>query len=368
MRIIVDISPLTSLPITGIGKILENLIDELQERDDITLTSFALVARGLLPGLKKTYPELKAPAIPARISRAALHFAQTVSLPIDFIAGPADAVISFAWLCLPLKSGKTVAIIADATPITDPQWHREINIELFKKRLRSIKKNADVVAAISEATKKELINSTNIEKEKIVVAYPGVPKAFNAEPTKSTLRRIKEKYNLPNDFLLFVGTQEPRKNLESLIKAFAGVDNKIRKQTKLVLVGDKGWGRKNSRPSFVQELGFIPDDELPSIFVLSHGLVFPSLKEGFGLPIVEAFATGIPVLTSNRSSMAEISKGAAILVNPESQKSIQHGLEQLLRLDAKTKNELVREGKKRSQEFSFKKMADKIIQEIKRPQ
>jgi len=362
--LVIDVSPLTSLPVTGIGKILVGLIEELKGRDDVRPSYFALVARGLLPQLRSRYPGLHAPAIPARLSKRALRMIQGLGIPIETFCPKADGVVSADWLCLPSRRGKSIAIVADATPLTNPQWQRKENIDLFARRLASIKRNADLVVAISESTRNDLINTVKLDAERIMVAYPGVSKIFLKKQTAKDISRVKKKYRLPAEFLLFVGTQEPRKNLKNIFSAWSALDKSEKKGTHLILAGQKGWERSLTAPAQVRKFGFVADADLPAIYTLARGLIYPSLKEGFGFPILEAFQMGVPVLTSDRSSMKEIAGDAAILVNPDSVDDLKHGLVRLLALSQAQRENFILAGKKRLRGFSFKTMADKILERV----
>jgi glycosyltransferase involved in cell wall biosynthesis len=363
--LVIDVSPLTSLPVTGIGKILVGLIDELRDRDDVRLSYFALVARGLLPQLRSRYHGLHAPEIPARFSKKALRMIQGLGIPIEAFCPKADGIISADWLCLPSRRGKSIAIVADATPLTDPLWQKKETIDLFIRRLTSIKRNADLVVAISQSTRRDLIHSANIDSERIMVAYPGLTKIFFKKPAAKDLSRVKKKYRLPAEFLLFVGTQEPRKNLKNIFSAWSALDKSEKKGTRLVLAGQKGWERSLTAPAQVARIGFVADADLPAIYTLARGLIYPSLKEGFGFPILEAFQMGVPVLTSDRSSMKEIAGDASILVNPDSVDDLKRGLVRLLALSQTQREDFIRAGKKRLRGFSFRTMADKIMRSIK---
>lgn len=364
MKIIFEITPLIDRPITGVGKVLENLIAEFEHRSDIDSTYFTITARGHLPQLKKKFSNLKAPSIPARVSSPLARIIQYLGVPINLFTGSADAAISAGGLCLPLRQGITVAILYDMLPITNPEWDTKLNTQLFLRYLKSLERHADLVIADSLTAKKDILSYSEIASEKVVVAYPGVSQAFNKKPNQMQRERVRKKYHLPHSFLLFVGAAVPRKNLECLIQAYSKLDQETTKQAKLVFVGGKGWGKKNRFPSFVREIGPVPDEELPSFYWLADALVYPSFKEGFGLPILEAFATETPVLTSNTSGMAEIAKGAAILVDPYSVDDIARGLNRLFTLESKIKREMIEEGKRRLVKFSFPKMADTIVEEI----
>lgn len=359
MKLIADISPLVAKPKTGVGVLAENLIRAFKKRKDLKVGFFAVTPRAAAPQLKKRYPAAEVLKVPARLLNPSLNLIQKLDVPVEMFTGLADAVISFDWLCLPMRTGLTVAVIPDTTPITNPEWYTEENISWYQRRLKAIEKNADLVVTISNSSKQEIIKNTGITKGRIIVSYPGVPSDFKKASPKKLIDKVQEDYELPHSYLLFVGTEEPRKNFRLLVNAFETINPKIRKTTTLVVVGKNGPGKQ-----LLKKLGQVPDAKLPPIYTKAQGLVYPSFKEGFGFPIVEAFASGVPVLTSNTSSMKEIANGAAILVNPSSIDSIRDGLLKLLALDENSRKKMCKAGKRRLKKFSFDKMADKIIKSI----
>lgn len=177
-------------------------------------------------------------------------------------------------------------------------------------------------------------------------------------------KKVRQKYKLPEKYLLFVGTQEPRKNLKSLLRALSLVNKK--EKINLVICGVKGWGKFEKFGRNIHEIKYISHLDLPAVYSLASGLLYPSLKEGFGMPIVEAFSVKTPVLTSNLSSMREVAGDAALLVNPDSVTDIKKGIEKLISLSAEEKLNLQKRGKKRLAQFSFATMADSILSEIKK--
>lgn len=367
LKILIDISHLTARPLIGIGKITENLLKAMETRGDVEVIKFALVARGLLPQLKEKYPDVIAPSIPARLSKFTTNFIQTLSIPVDSFIQPADAILNTGWSCFTIRAGISVALVADLTPLTNPEWYPRDIIDLFLRRVKSIKKNADILIAISEYTKRQVGILTDIASSKVVVAYPGVSEHFISTKKvtqESRLKRLKSKYGLPHKYLLFVGIQNPRKNLTNLFSAYSKLPDKYQNQYKLVIVGSKDYIHKLTLPKHSRYLGFVLDKDLPAIYATAVGFVYTSFVEGFGLPILEAFAMRIPVLTSNTSGMAEVAQGAAILVDPYSIKDITRGLEEMITLNKAKREKLIQAGKKRLQEFSFDNMADRIIQEI----
>lgn len=366
LTILYDISVLTARPLIGVGKITVNLLEAFKQRDDLRVIKFALVARGWLPQLRRDYPDVVAPQIPARISNHLVQALQKLSLPVDVIIHPADVVITLDWSCFRIRSGVSVAIVADATPISHPEWYNREITALFGKRLESIKRNASLVVAISNFTKEQLVRLTKIPEDMIVVAYPGISAQFRAKPKASVIRRIQKKYGLAGKFLLYVGIQHPRKNLRRLFSAYASLPKKDTAQYGLVVVGTKDEAYRLEFPRNVRSLGYVSDADLPAIYAASSGLVYPSFIEGFGLPIVEAFAMGTPVLTGRTSSMKEIAQDAAIVVNPHSEADITRGLVEMMNLTDTKRRALIESGKKRLRSFSFERMADTVVREIRK--
>ena len=224
-------------------------------------------------------------------------------------------------------------------------WHLGINP---KKQCR----RADTIIAQSENTKRDIVDYYKIQPEKIKVVYPGV-RQQNPTPYPSPYRggsyeerpaspasvpspirggteggvsseQVKQKYNLPNHFILFLGTVEPRKNIIGLIEAFEKCYSSLPTPYTLVLAGAPGWNNKEIyQRAFVSPLkdkikfiGYVDADEKPALYSLADLFVYPSFYEGFGFPVLEAMACGTPVITSNRSSLPEITGQSAYLINP----------------------------------------------------
>lgn len=192
------------------------------------------------------------------------------------------------------------------------------------------------IFCVSNSTKNDLMRFFPREIHKVSVT----PLASSLKPLLSQQSRDERVH--PKDYFLFVGTLEPRKNLARLIEAFSLVSSELRDGVNLVIVGGGGWGKvnvtelakKNKIENKVVYLGGVTDGELRTLYSQALFLAFPSLYEGFGIPIVEAMSSGIPVLTSNRSSMPEVAGGAGFFVDPESTSDIKRGIETLLGDDA----------------------------------
>ncbi len=248
-------------------------------------------------------------------------------------------------------------------------------------------KTATKLIAVSNSTKKDLVKRVGIDPKKIKVIYEGVDKTMFTTTKTNTKNDTLSKYDIEtNKYFLHVGTIQPRKNLERVIEAFklfrevneikeieqTKGDSKTLNNFKLVLAGAKGWDsediynlpKKLGISSQVKFLGRVEEGELAELYKSASGLVFPSLFEGFGLPILEAFACGCPVLTSNTSAMPEIAGDAAILVNPSSTKEIMEGMTELSE-DQALRKKLIEKGQNRLKLFSWEKTARETLKVFK---
>ena len=287
---------------------------------------------------------------------------QTFKDPLDLLFVPAHT--------LPLLRRpklKTVMTVHDLGSEYLPAMH-QLKQRLYLGFITAFQlKSSSGLIAVSNSTKEDLVKKVGIKEEKIRVVYEGVNEEFTSllSRKRSIIPRLMKKYHLKaEEYFLFVGTIQPRKNLERLIKAFSKLDNG---ELKLALVGSRGWlsekiyglPKKLKVEDKVTFLGRVPQDELPSLYLGAKGLVFPSLFEGFGLPIIEAFSLSCPVLTSNISSMREIAGDSAILADPFDIDSITSGMRDLL--NGKKTGELVKKGLKRAQNFSWKSAANETL-------
>jgi glycosyltransferase involved in cell wall biosynthesis len=239
--------------------------------------------------------------------------------------------------------------------------------QIYKKYILNMSiKRANVIVADSYSTKRDIINYFRIKEEKIKVVYPGVERRFRPI---SNVKEYRLKNNLPSKIILNVGTLEPRKNIITLIKAFKKLRERGLRDYKLVIAGDKGWLYKQIfdeiKSSDLQKevlfLGIIGDEDLPMLYNCADMFVYPSLYEGFGFPPLEAMACGIPVITSNTSSLPEVIGDAGIMVNPTDVNSLCERMYNLLK-DKELWHYMSNKGLERSKLFSWKETAKKILE------
>lgn len=260
-----------------------------------------------------------------------------------------------------------VLSIYDATLFLYSSYHPWTRLLAIRLMLPLAVRRASAVITISQSARQDLQKILNIPSEKIHVVYGAAHPQFEPVTQQAKLAQVRQKYGLPEQFLLYVGTLEPRKNLTRLVKAFGRL-KKMGQPHKLVLAGPWGWSMNGFNQQIdkldlgdsIQMLGYIPDEDLPSLYSLATVFVFPSIYEGFGLPPLEAMACGTPVLSSKNSSLAEICGDAAFLVDPLNEESLLEGLRQLLESKA-LQLELGEIGRKRAAEFSWERAAKETI-------
>jgi glycosyltransferase involved in cell wall biosynthesis len=290
-------------------------------------------------------------------------------LPIKFKKYKCDLLFSPGFFSPIILNIPSISVIHDLTPLLYPEFHTFTNHVMFKFYLpSSLKKNKKVIT-VSNATKRDLINIFKIPEEKIVTIYPAVDREiFRPISNSDALNRVKEKYILPDKFILFVSTLEPRKNLPTLLKAFYNLKRKKSIPHKLVCVGKKGWFYEKifetvknlNLEDNVIFTGYVPDEDLVAIYNLAEVLVYPSFYEGFGLPILEAMSCGCPVIASNTSSMPEVVGDAGILIDPYSVEEVENAIQKVIE-DETLSNKLRKKSIKRSQYFSWKKTASEVL-------
>ncbi len=261
-----------------------------------------------------------------------------------------------------------------ATTVHDVHWKRFPQIFPTKDRwlmdafLPLTFRCASVVITDSWASQDDLVRFFRLPPTKVRVIPLAAEERFFARLSEPERRGVLHRYGLTEGYVLFVGVLQPRKNLERLLAAFAKVRPCV-PNSLLAIVGKVGWQTQRLK-RLVTELGltdwvlwtgYVPDEDLPALYQSALVFAYPALWEGFGLPILEAMASGVPVLTSNTSSLREIAEGAAVLVDPFSVDSIADGLQQLL-TDANLRAELREKGWARAHQFSWRQTAEATLQ------
>jgi glycosyltransferase involved in cell wall biosynthesis len=285
-----------------------------------------------------------------------------------------DVFHSPYFVCSPYRFRAQVVTLADAIQYIFPQyvtsWPRELYWSYNARRLHTVQH----VVTLSEHSKKDILRLFEVSSASVEVIYPGVADRYKPEQEQERLFQISEKYALPKRFILYVGGFDVRKNVEALIAAYNIVRKRQRKlDIGLVLVGPRPKPIPGLVPDvtrYAEDLGLgnrvvftgpIPEEHLPALYRLSDVLVYPSLYEGFGMPLVEAMSCGTPVLTSNASSIPEIVTRPDILFDPRNFEEIADRIERMV-LDSRFRSEVAQWGLDRAKSFKWETVASQIAE------
>lgn len=236
----------------------------------------------------------------------------------------------------PVGRMPVVTTVHDLSYVVYPRFHTRFNGMYLRLLTPTMARRARLVIAVSEWTRRDLIERVGVPERKVRVVYSGLSPVFTTAPTAEQRRVALQRYDLPAAFILAVGTLEPRKNLATLLRAYRLLRQRLRDAPPLVLVGAAGWGLDGQallagvEPGAVRRLGFVPDEDLAALYAACSAFVYPSLYEGWGLPVAEAMALGAPTITSTVSSLPEVAGDAALLVDPHQADAIAQALARIL--------------------------------------
>ncbi len=294
---------------------------------------------------------------------------EQVSIPWTLVRTRARVLHEPHYVLPPLARCRSVVTIHDCIHLRFPQYLRNrAALTYARTQMGAAARRSDRILTVSEASKRDILEFFDVPAEKITVIHNAIDEHFETAPPEDEVRRVAERYQLQERFVLYVGNVKPHKNLVRLLDAFHLLRRSPDLQdVKLVIIGDeiskyaalrRAIHRYNLH-KFVRFLGFLPDERLAIVYRLASVFVFPSLYEGFGLPPLEAMASGTPVVTSNVSSLPEVTGDAALLVDPTSAEAIADAMARVLR-DPALAAQLAAKGLARSREFSWERAATRI--------
>jgi glycosyltransferase involved in cell wall biosynthesis len=340
MRVAIDISQIVYG--TGVSTYTENLVKSLlkiDSEDDFTLFAGAFRRRGDILGI---FPEARVFPIPPIL--ADIIWNKFHVLPIEKLIGNIDVFHSSDWVEPPSSAFK-VTTVHDLYPLIFPKMVHPKVLEVHKRKLSWVIQESKRIIVPSNSTKTDLV-SLGVKGDiiRVIPEAPSFSKASEAE-----VAAIKKKYQIQGDYLISVGVTE-LKNTKRIIEAFhlssAG------KELKLILVG-RVFDTEIEPERNLRILGYMPQNDLKALLTGARGLIFASLYEGYGIPVLDAFACGVPVVTSNISSMPEVAGEAAVLVDPYDASSIADGIAKVL----SAPKGLVEKGLSRVTEFTWENTA-----------
>lgn len=355
LRVAIDVTPAVTQR-AGVGRYTRELVRALAGlAAGPRLCPFYLAPRALYPldegidavGLKRSIRAW-------RLEMLARHLARWPA------AGPWDGAQVYHApdvVYPPVRRLPIVATVHDLSYVVFPRYHTRLNGGYLRLMTPLAVRRARLIIADSEATRRDLLTYYRLAPERIRVVRPGLAPAFAERPVQERIDAARERHNLPAEFILSVGTLEPRKNLHGTLSAYRLLRERLPDAPQLALVGASGWrldeqsllGERDA--GMVRRLGYVSDDDLAALYAACSAFVYPSYYEGWGLPVAEAMALGAPVITSSVSSLPEVAGDAALLADPHSPDAIAMALQQAL-TDAATARRLRQAGPARAAEFS----------------
>ncbi len=288
---------------------------------------------------------------------AAVLASNYLRLPVgEWAARKADLFHLTPHLMHPPSRPRLTSMVHDPTPLLHPEWHTAGNVRYFRHFAGRLLPRLAGIIVPSQAVKRDLAE----HHPRITVIPHGVdPDFFPPGPLEPERRA----YDLPDRYLLFLGSLEPRKNLATLLDAYRLLPEELRHEYPLVIGGASGWKNRPLRRRLQAEqaaglrlIGYVPPAALPLVYAGASVFVFPSLYEGFGMPVLEAMAGGAPVVTSNLSALPEVTGDAALLVDPRSPSELAKAIQRVLG-DSELAERLREAGRRRARELTWEKTA-----------
>lgn len=273
----------------------------------------------------------------------------------------------------PLMFSKSATIIYDTTFESVPHFVDDNNRRFLSKMVARAVQKSELIITISKHAKSEIVNFYKIPEHKVIIAYPSFDQSSYYKRSEEEMSAVKHYYHLPDNYVLFVGNIEPRKNIAGLIDAYTNLPLQLCQKNPLVLVGASGWltdeifakikdattkGYPIVRPS-----KYVEDNDMPAIYSAAKVFVYPSHYEGFGIPPLEAMACGIPVICADNSSLPEAVGDAAVMVKSTDTDSITQAIKKVLD-DEVLREELVKKGFKQIKKFSWAGSAELIYKSL----
>ena len=343
--------------IDGIGHYCQELITEFSRKSGLQVSPFSF---GMEHGNAGT---TTLPSYTSHLARGLLGLESGTSKTTQFFKN-VDIIHSTDQLIPIIANKPLIATVMDTIPLSHPEFIKASSRYLKSALWKKLTKRADHIITISEFSKNEIVNLMSYPEERITAIPLGVDERFFDKLSSEQIQSVLNKFSINRSFFLFIGSIQPRKNLLRLLSAHKDLPKNYAREFPLVIAGKIAWDDgetlKAIQAAIAEKrclwLNYVSDIEKRALLQATQGLAFTSLYEGFGLPILEAFASGAPVITSNCTSMPEVAQDAGILVDPHNLDAIRDAMHRLIE-DGSLKKSLAPKAVKISKQFSWPRTA-----------
>ncbi len=351
---------------TGVGYLVSNLIPELIKLEEDIL--FKLLGEGL--GVKGD--NVRSVSLKGIIKKGFNFLWKSFYFPpANLLIGEVDKFFFTNFVDFPVRAKEKILLIPDLSYIKYPRYAEKKNKKFLENNVGKSIERANKIATISESAKKDIINYYNVDEKKVDVICLASSKNIEKKKNIKEIKEVLKKYKIKKEYILFVGTLEPRKNINVLIKAYASLGKELIDKYDLVICGAKGWHYDNifkqvdnlNLTKRVIFTGYAEENDLPYIYSGASVFVFPSFYEGFGLPILEAMKCGVPVVSSNTSSLPEVGGDAALYFFPNDIEKLRDHMGEVL-TNKELRESLIEKGHRREEIFSWENAAKKTLEII----
>jgi glycosyltransferase involved in cell wall biosynthesis len=340
----------------GIGTYIRNLLRQLARLDRDS--EFVVLCR---PEDREALASLGENFRPVPERSANYSIAEQIAIPLALRREQVTLFHAPHYVLPALVRCRSVVTIHDCIHLMFPQYlPNRLALRYARTSIAIAARRAARVMTVSESSKRDILRFVDASPDKIDVIYNAYDERFTVEPREEDVVRVRERYQLHDEFVFYAGNVKPHKNLQRLIEAFDLVRKRGLDHLKLVIIGDeiskytalRRAVHQHQLHKYVRFLGYMPEETLAVMYRLAGVFVFPSLYEGFGLPPLEAMASGTPVVTSNVSSLPEVAGDAAVLVDPYDAQAIADGIHRVL-TDETLRRDLRKKGVARAGQFSW---------------
>jgi glycosyltransferase involved in cell wall biosynthesis len=301
--------------------------------------------------------------IPPLATTARIGFLYFINIPgnhiLDLVCRNADVFHASNQVRQPPRKALLTTTIHDMTAWSHPEMHTAATVLADQRFAANIIKPARGIITPSESSRKDAIERLGLNSDRVRAIHHGISDSYFASPDPALAR---DRFKLHKPYILFVSTIEPRKNLPRLLDAYESLSPSLRDEFDLVIAGPQGWSSGNTMLRLqlaglnIRYLGYVPEEYLPSLTAGAKVFAYPSLYEGFGFPVAQAMAAGVPVVTSNVSSLPEVAAGAAELVDPLSTTELRDALDRVLTSPSHAE-EMSMKGRERAKHFNWQRCA-----------